>query len=404
VYAPAIANFTVSKKAFTTSITSPFDNTVTDKMGYNKVQDALIKAFKDSVTINKKALYLFFIKENTTHSDIKGHMPFNQPFGFIYAANQSITELTRTMAHELGHGAFRLKHTFSNENEFVQDQGQTPNLMDYASGSELLKYQWDECHDFDLGCNWFEDGDEGAIVSYSKKLNKDQIEAIKKSIKRLMKKSYIFSFIYKTTIDSKFIIEEYEYSIEDKTDNDGNKSNASAEVLILKSNNKNANYKVNILIDPANFTCEKELDAALYEEILHCGQAKFYGVCKPEGNLCYINENWLLYEMEAKICAALSGETNREYQIEWANNTIVKDYFDAIRNGKSISEKLKFDFQKEKEKLAIQVLFHYSMRRKFDKNNKLDNDILEKNEDYQIVKKKIFETRFFDNYLKKYKK
>jgi hypothetical protein len=162
VYAPAIANFTVSKKAFTTSLTSPFDNTVTDKMNYNKAQDALIKAFKDSVTINKKALYLFFIKENTTHSDIKGHMPFNRQFGFIYAANQSITELTRTMAHELGHGAFRLKHIFSKENKFVQYQGQTPNLMDYASGSELLKYQWDECHDFDLGCNWFEDGDEAA--------------------------------------------------------------------------------------------------------------------------------------------------------------------------------------------------------------------------------------------------
>jgi hypothetical protein len=129
-------------------------------MGYNKEQDVLIKAFKNAETINKKALYLFFIKENTTHSDIKGHMPFNRQFGFIYAANQSITELTRTMAHELGHGAFRLKHTFSNENEFVQDQGQTPNLMDYASDSELLKYQWDECHDFDLGCNWFEDGDE----------------------------------------------------------------------------------------------------------------------------------------------------------------------------------------------------------------------------------------------------
>jgi hypothetical protein len=68
------------------------------------------------------------------------------------------------MAHELGHGAFRLKHTFSDENSFVQDQGQTPNLMDYASGSELLKYQWDECHDFDLGCNWFEDGDEAEIL------------------------------------------------------------------------------------------------------------------------------------------------------------------------------------------------------------------------------------------------
>jgi hypothetical protein len=153
-------------------------------MNYNDAQDALITAYKNQETINIKALYLFFIKENTTHSDIKGHMPFNRQFGFIYAANQSITELTRTMAHELGHGAFRLKHTFSNENEFVQDQGQTPNLMDYASDSELLKYQWDECHDFDLGCNWFEDGDDGASKS-------DDLNRIKKLVAELNKRAKI---------------------------------------------------------------------------------------------------------------------------------------------------------------------------------------------------------------------
>jgi hypothetical protein len=195
VYAPAIANFTVSKKAFTTSITSPFDNTVTDKMNYNDAQDALIKAFKDSVTIDKKALYLFFFKENTTHSDIKGHMPFNRQFGFIYAANQSITELTRTMAHELGHGAFRLKHIFSKENKFIQTEKQTDNLMDYASGSELLKYQWDECHDFDLGCNWFEDGDEAADVTSI--LVQKLVDYIKDNIgeKSVVYKASDFSFV-----------------------------------------------------------------------------------------------------------------------------------------------------------------------------------------------------------------
>jgi hypothetical protein len=153
-------------------------------MGYNDAQDALIKAFTNSETIDKKALYIFFIKESTTHSDIKGYMPFNRPVGFVYAANQKSTDLTRTMAHELGHGAFCLKHTFSDENSFVQDQGQTPNLMDYASGSELLKYQWDECHDFDLGCNWFEDGDEAESTS-------DDLNRIKKLVAELNKRAKI---------------------------------------------------------------------------------------------------------------------------------------------------------------------------------------------------------------------
>jgi hypothetical protein len=184
-------------------------------MNYNKAQDALIKAFKDSVTIDKKALYLYFIKENTTHSDIKGHMPFNRQFGFIYASNQSITELTRTMAHELGYGAFRLKHIFSNENNFIQDQGQTPNIMDYASGSELLKYQWDECHDFDLGCNWFEDGDEGKSAI-------DDLNRIKKLVAELNKRAKI-KFNETTEKYPKLIIKNIDYfpSVKIREENTG---------------------------------------------------------------------------------------------------------------------------------------------------------------------------------------
>jgi hypothetical protein len=310
VYAPAIANFTVSKKTFTTSITSPFDNTVTDKMNYNDAQDALITAYKNQETIDKKALYLFFLKENTTHSDIKGHMPFNRQFGFIYAANQSITELTRTMAHELGHGAFRLKHTFSNENNFVQDQGQTPNLMDYASGSELLKYQWDECHDFDLGCNWFEDGDEAEIndlknriiTSFENKIvnNHSITEYYEGWIADLLKYP-----IFKAT---------FNFVSADQTPPKFHIRNMTKDELVKAKKENTAGFygKRYVALNqetPFGFT-----PSVIFEEIFHAGQSSYYGGDNEKTNV--------LMETEAKLAKVYSiySSLSKEGQ---DNNTVV---------------------------------------------------------------------------------
>jgi hypothetical protein len=144
-------------------------------MGYNDAEKALCSLVRSQSYYNSNTLYLLYLEKPTTHSEIKGHMPFNELFGFIYGKNQSGLEVPRSMAHELGHGAFRLYHTFSNNNDYVQDSLSTQNLMDYASGTELLKYQWDECHKWHLGINWFADGDEAAFFDYS------QIESNKKT-------------------------------------------------------------------------------------------------------------------------------------------------------------------------------------------------------------------------------
>ncbi|MEL6971742.1 MAG: hypothetical protein AAFO02_16365, partial [Bacteroidota bacterium] len=64
----------------------------------------------------------------------------------IYKGNAGIgPDLTRTIAHELAHGAYVLKHTFE---EYASElpQGTTNNLMDYASGTRLYKWQWDLIH------------------------------------------------------------------------------------------------------------------------------------------------------------------------------------------------------------------------------------------------------------------
>ncbi|MDR2886645.1 MAG: hypothetical protein LBV26_01375, partial [Bacteroidales bacterium] len=73
--------------------------------------------------------------------DAGGYMPLNRQFGFV--ENSGNPE--HAMAHELGHGAFNLWHTFS-DRDFVAAQGATDNLMDYSGGTRLYRHQWDLLH------------------------------------------------------------------------------------------------------------------------------------------------------------------------------------------------------------------------------------------------------------------
>ena len=74
-------------------------------------------------------------------------MPFKGQFAFISTEEVSPSQLSRVAAHELGHGTFRLYHTFSDKNDYIVPQGTTDNLMDYNNGKELHKYQWDLVQD-----------------------------------------------------------------------------------------------------------------------------------------------------------------------------------------------------------------------------------------------------------------
>ncbi|MEO0873172.1 MAG: hypothetical protein AAFY48_01065, partial [Bacteroidota bacterium] len=90
--------------------------------------------------------YYLFITDSYEQTSRAGFMPRGRQFGFIYKGNAGIgSDLTRTIAHELAHGAYVLKHTFE---EYASElpQGTTNNLMDYASGTRLYKWQWDLIH------------------------------------------------------------------------------------------------------------------------------------------------------------------------------------------------------------------------------------------------------------------
>jgi len=73
------------------------------------------------------------------------------------------TATTRDAAHELGHGVFNLRHTFSTNNMVNLPEGTTQNLMDYSAGTELFKYQWDFIHNPEGGWFVWEDSEEGAM-------------------------------------------------------------------------------------------------------------------------------------------------------------------------------------------------------------------------------------------------
>ncbi len=82
------------------------------------------RKFKRSRNVDKDAYYVFLV--DGVQTSLSGFMPFKRQYGYIFNNTEA-----QTIAHELGHGAFRLRHTFSPE-AFIANQGSTDNLMDYC--------------------------------------------------------------------------------------------------------------------------------------------------------------------------------------------------------------------------------------------------------------------------------
>jgi 5-hydroxyisourate hydrolase-like protein (transthyretin family) len=169
VYAPAIVKWKVTYLEGGLSVTlengsgKKIDNTDPDsRMDYTADMKQVNAAMKDHPAYNRHAVYLFFFDQGTDEKEA-GYMPLGRQFGYIIgykAAGE--TAFYRTIAHELGHGIFNLRHTFSNKNFVSLSEGTTDNLMDYTSGTALYKYQWDEIHDPQkIWFSWLQEEEEG---------------------------------------------------------------------------------------------------------------------------------------------------------------------------------------------------------------------------------------------------
>lgn len=163
IYGQAVAGWRVSvAKPIEVSLDAQFDDGESGMLtNYTNDMKKVIKAFG---RLQDETYYLFLVK-NPKSGDGLGYMPRGKQAGFIFTDKHgSEAELVRTMAHELGHGAFNLHHTFKEPN-FPITKGTTDNLMDYPSGNKLYKYQWDKMRYPDIVVGLFEEDEEGEYGS-----------------------------------------------------------------------------------------------------------------------------------------------------------------------------------------------------------------------------------------------
>jgi len=139
----------------------PFDDGGSGLLSnYSPDMRKVVNAYKANVQRN--TYYLFLVK-NPKSTTLAGFMPRSKECGFIFVdKNGSEESIIRTMAHELGHGAFSLRHTFTEEKNTLPEKG-TDNLMDYANGNKLFKYQWDRMRYPEIVMGLFEEDEEGAL-------------------------------------------------------------------------------------------------------------------------------------------------------------------------------------------------------------------------------------------------
>ncbi len=122
-----------------------------------RVIDAYIEA-KGADSLDEATAYLFAInitKAGKEDEALEGKMNFEKQFGFLYAfEGQSNVAIGRTLAHELGHGNYKLHHIF--DGMYLGDAARTSdNLMSYSTRTDALalnKLQWDVIHD--PGVTW----------------------------------------------------------------------------------------------------------------------------------------------------------------------------------------------------------------------------------------------------------
>lgn len=151
---------------------------------YNENQKSLNKAFEAYMgeRYDGSTCYVFMMPANGSGSkrDLAGFMPRGEQYGYINTDVILQEQMPAVIAHELGHGKFRLRHTFDSEygKGAESKKGKTDNLMDYAptpsSATHIAKWQWNQIHNPALLTElWEKDEDsEWVVQDYIQKLQR----------------------------------------------------------------------------------------------------------------------------------------------------------------------------------------------------------------------------------------
>jgi hypothetical protein len=137
---------------------------------YNEAMRALNNAYKEGrpkvYNANVNVLFFLLNSGSSDHSrDFNGFMPRGAQFGYIFTSEMATANIPATVAHELGHGRWKLFHTFDEHYGGFDEAKNTDNLMAYANGQHIAKWQWDVMNDPAWIVNIFEGDDKGAYYS-----------------------------------------------------------------------------------------------------------------------------------------------------------------------------------------------------------------------------------------------
>ena len=127
-----------------------------DLTDYSLSQQKIIDAYKATGKVVNDTYYVFITNAKSSTGQ-GGYMALGGQFGFVF------DQTARTLAHELGHGIFKLAHPFKKK-----QQGNVPSLMDYTSDEDLLFADWKQINDPAFKVGIFQGQSEGEYhYSYS---------------------------------------------------------------------------------------------------------------------------------------------------------------------------------------------------------------------------------------------
>ena len=132
--------------------TLPTENEFGDLSTYSPEQNAVIAKFATNRKPKENTYYIFLVNDGTGDH---GYMRLGGQYGFVYSTN------ARTIAHELGHGIFKLEHPFKGKNA---DKGKTTALMDYNNGQDFFYRDWKQINDPKVKLYAFQGQKEGKLV------------------------------------------------------------------------------------------------------------------------------------------------------------------------------------------------------------------------------------------------
>ena len=112
-----------------------------------KEMRAIRKLYSESNEIEDNTAYLFVVNhaQEDNFKDTEGDMPRGQAVGYIFKDKvNDAPKFGRLVAHEIGHGVYKLQHTFDYDG-LAEKKAQTDNIMDYNTSKPndfLAHYQW----------------------------------------------------------------------------------------------------------------------------------------------------------------------------------------------------------------------------------------------------------------------